>query len=332
MPPSVRASPGKPAGKSQWEGRGGKAAGWLPGAEAAALPGERGGAGGSQVPTLAPSPAASGLSLPAPAHGGADNRQTAPVLQPSQIPGGAWDVDSGGQRAPGFPPFPAWGRSRAAAVCHATGHGEGPASCSRAPQSPWWGVPGVPAVSGDEAGGVVTGADATAEQPWLGDRKSGRWSFLSAVIYGAAQTQTGRCCPGNGLGWLQAVSSARGEQCSPKAAPAERGLSAWLCSLSPGSLCLRPGDISPTSGQPDGAQRFYTRTRGGPGGSRDVPMCQEQDSALSHLVPPAPSPARGCRCLRGLGSSRVLQLPEMFPGVNLISQGQEGGRVGHGQL
>lgn len=43
------------------------------------------------------------------------------------------------------------------------------------------------AVAGDEVGGAVTGADATAERPWLGDRKSGRWGSLSAVIYGAAR-------------------------------------------------------------------------------------------------------------------------------------------------
>lgn len=154
------------------------------------------------------------------------------------------------------------------------------------------------AVAGDEVGGAVTGADATAERPWLGDRKSGRWGSLSAVIYGAARTQTGRRCPGNGPGWLRAVSSARGEQCSPKAAPAERGLSAWLCSPSPGSLCLRPGGhLTALRAAWQGAWRLSTRTRGVPGGSRDVPVCQEQDSAPSHLVPPALSPARGCRCL-----------------------------------
>lgn len=48
---------------------------------------------------------------------------------------------------------------------------------------------------------------------WPGDRKSGRWCFPSAVIYGAARPRAGRRCPGNGLGWLQAASSAWREQC-----------------------------------------------------------------------------------------------------------------------
>lgn len=101
-------------------------------------------------------------------------------------------------------------------------------------------------------GAFSSGADAIAEQLRPSDRKSGRWSFPSAVIYGMLWPQAAALEMGWGGSKLLPLLGAN--NAFWKAIPAVP-----VPDASPGNPCLQPEDAGPASGR-----HFHVEARAAP--------------------------------------------------------------------
>lgn len=189
-------------------------------------------------------------------------------------------------------------------------------------------------------GAFSSGADAIAEQLRPSDRKSGRWSFPSAVIYGMLWPQAAALEMGWGGSKLLPLLGAN--NAFWKAIPAVP-----VPDASPGNPCLQPEDAGPASGR-----HFHVEARAAPvvaglslcsGCSWPPPPacpvpCHGSCVSLGSLLPCV---AQGCvgrggasvREEKGFPSAEILLLEEgRSLGEHFVSREQEGAGGGCGQL
>lgn len=107
--------------------------------------------------------------------------------------------------------------------------------CCGDPWGCWGEEQGSPQQQEDVASDFSFGADAIAEQLWPSDRKSGRWFFPSAVIYGMVWPQAAALEMGWGGSKLLPLLAAN--NAFWKAIPAVP-----VPDASPGNPCLQPED------------------------------------------------------------------------------------------
>lgn len=137
---------------------------------------------------------------------------------------------------------------------------------------------GAPPAAGGCGQSLFSGADATAQQLWPSDRKSGRWSLPSALIYGMVWPQAAALEMGRGGSKRLPLLAANNASGKPS-----RLCRAWM-DASPGNPCLQAEDARPPSGR-----YFHLEARAAP----VVP-------GLSRCSgPPHPLP-RAVRALRSL--------------------------------